>query len=810
MPSREELDQDLKLVSGQVNAVRTYSVTGGLEQIPELAQAYGLEVTIGAWLDKDKERNELEIANAIKVANQHSNVKSVIVGNEALLRGDLTVAEMIGYLDRVRAAVKKPVSMADTWDLWKKTPELVPHVDFLAIHILPYWEGIGLKHAVAHTKMMYDEVQQAYPGKHIAITEVGWPSSGRVKKGAVASPANQAAFLRQFLNFARTNDIDYFIMEAFDQPWKAKQEGGVGAYWGIFDEARQPKFAMSGTLVNYPSWPYLVLIASLLAAPAIWLFTKLRPDIRSTGRLVYTLLLQVAVSYLVWVVFLGATQYFSPVSAMVFALNLGALAFMITLLLCDGVEMTEVLWADPNRRNFRPFMEMDPDFVPKVSIHVPICNEPPEMVAETIRGLHRLDYPKLEVLVISNNTADPAVWKPIEKLCAELGDRFRFFHLEKISGFKAGALNFALQQTAPDADIIGVVDSDYVVESNWLNAMIPYFRDETVGFVQAPQDNRDGDGSIFKSMCHWEYAGFFQIGMIQRNERNAIIQHGTMTLIRGSALRKLNGWAEWCICEDSELGLRLMKAGYQSVYIPISFGKGLNPDSFLAFKKQRYRWAFGAMQILRGHARELFSLRRDADLTFAQRYHFLVGWFPWIMDAMSLLFTTLGLLWTVGLLVLPKYFEFPLTLFIIPTLGVFVYKVVQFFALYGKRVPCSRSQKLGAAVAGLALTYSISCAVLAGLFSRGGTFMRTPKCEDKPAFFKGFLMAREEWGFTLLLWLGAFAINAVYGTEDPEARIWALILIVQSTPFVASVTLSMINALEGMPRPAWLLRRVRT
>ena len=103
-------------------------------------------------------------------------------------------------------------------------------------------------------------------------------------------------------------------------------------------------------------------------------------------------------------------------------------------------------------------------------------------------------------------------------------------------------------------------------------------------------------------MCYEEYRGFFHIGMVERNERNAIIQHGTMTLVRRDALEEVGGWAEWCITEDAELGLRLFEAGYEAAYIPRSYGRGLMPDTFIAYKSQRYRWAYGAMQILKHHA----------------------------------------------------------------------------------------------------------------------------------------------------------------------------------------------------------------
>src|SRR5262249_51970668 len=154
-------------------------------------------------------------------------------------------------------------------------------------------------------------------------------------------------------------------------------------------------------------------------------------------------------------------------------------------------------------------------------------------------------------------------------------------------------------QTADDAAVIGVIDSDYVVNPDWLRSTVPYFEKLDVAFVQAPQDYRDGNESPFKRMCYWEYAGFFHIGMVQRNERNAIIQHGTMTLIRKTAMQQLGGWAEWCICEDAELGLRLFENNYDSVYMNHSFGRGLIPDDFGAYKTQRFRWAYGAVQILK-------------------------------------------------------------------------------------------------------------------------------------------------------------------------------------------------------------------
>jgi cellulose synthase/poly-beta-1,6-N-acetylglucosamine synthase-like glycosyltransferase len=378
--------------------------------------------------------------------------------------------------------------------------------------------------------------------------------------------------------------------------------------------------------------------------------------------------------------------------------------------------------------------------LPKVSIHLPICNEPPEMVRLTLDALAELDYPDFEVLVVDNNTADPALWEPVAEHCARLGARFRFFHLGKWPGYKAGALNFAFRETASDAGIIGVLDSDYVVRPDWLRRMVPFFNRPEVGFTQSPQDYRDGDAGFFKRLMFWEYAGFFKAGMVTRNERNAIIQHGTMTLVRRSAMAAAAAegkfWAEWCICEDSELGLRLMRHGWEAVYVPDSMGRGVMPDDFAAYRKQRHRWAFGAMQIVKGHWRALFN-PADRSLSQGQRFHFVMGWMPWFGDALGLVFVLGGFLWSLGLIFAPVRTEFPILLFMLPSLGLFGFKLVQLWALYSARCPCGPLDRLGAALGGLALTHTIGKAVWQGLFKRRAHFARTPKMKDAPALVQG-------------------------------------------------------------------------
>ena len=810
-PTAAQIDEDLATVATVAQAVRTYSSLNGQDVVPALAAAHGLTVIAGAWLDQRADSNAAEIAGLIRMANANQNVKRLMVGNEAILRGDLTVPEIIRLIKDVKRQADQPVSTAEPWHVWLDHPELVESVDYIAVHLLPYWEGVPADEALDYVARRYDQIARAYPDKKILISEIGWPSDGRMRDGAVPSLDNEANFIRGFLTLARARGWDYSLMEAFDQPWKRQIEGAVGAYWGIFDADRTPKFPLTGDVTAVRDWQTLAGIAAAIALLPLLFFLRKSGNLKIQGKLLFSALVMLAANVMVWTVHYGTTQYLNgPMIAVWSVLSFGML-FLLSLILAEGFEMSEGLFARRMQRHFTPYrlpaqVEREREW-PKVSLHLPICNEPAEMVRRTLDSLARLDYPNLEILVIDNNTKDPAIWQPVQEYCERLGDRFRFFHLEVCKGFKAGALNFAMSQTAPDVDVVGVIDSDYLVEPHWLKATIPYFDEDAVGFVQAPQDHYDWAGNAFKEMINWEYAGFFHIGMSIRNERDAIIQHGTMTLVRKKAMAGVDNWSTWTICEDAEMGLKLMQSGWKSVYINHAFGKGVTPDSFAAYRSQRFRWAFGAMQILRGHAGWLNPFRKTG-LTLAQKYHFAMGWAPWLADAMNLMFTVAGLLWTVGLLLLPDYFAFPVTLFLVPTLAVFGFKLAYTFSLYAKRVPCTPVQAAGAAIAGLALTYTVGKAFAIGLVKKEKPFLRTPKCEDKPAAIQGVLNAREETTLMLMLWAAAAAVAVVYGERDRESYVWVAVMLVQSLPYLAALALSMISAVPGL---RWLpFGRTRT
>lgn len=823
-PTSDQIASDLKLLSGSVQAIRTYSVIRGQENIPDLAAQDGLSVAVGAWINADKARNTEEVANLIKVAPKR-NVVRVLVGNESLLRNDLPVGDLINYIREVKKSVWKPVSTAEPPHIWLKYPELVKEVDYIGVQILPYWEGIPINQAVDAVFDRVDELHKAYPDKPIVITEVGWPSRGKIiprkpypgipeaelSGEAVPSLVNQATFMREFLNRAKDADLTYYVMEAFDQPWKASEEGAAGSYWGIYNAERQPKFPMKGSISEAPQWRMWASIAAGLALVLAVVFMLIRQHVKTVGVVIFTIVTQVAASALAWAGLSVTGLYLSSVDTVVWSFLFLAQGLLLVVLLAEAIEFVEVIWTRHGERHFKPFEPAEGYPSHKVSIHVPIHNEPPEMVRETLLALSKLDYPNFEVLVLDNNTTDPRVWQPVREVCSQLGDRFRFFHLENWPGFKAGALNYGLKMTSPDADIVAVIDSDYQVSPDWLRMMVPYFAKHDVAFVQSPQDYRDGHESLFKNMCYWEYAGFFHIGMVQRNYFNAVIQHGTMTLVRKSALEKVGAWAEWCICEDAELGIKLYRAGYDSVYVNHSFGKGLTPDTLAGYIGQRFRWAYGAVQIVKHHWDALAPWSRKGGLTAAQRYYFLAGWLPWFADGLALLFTTASIGLSAFALYEPKMVQLPVAAFLIPTIGSFAFKFIRSLWLYAVRVKnCSFIESLGAGVAALALTHTVAKAMLNGMVTSGKPFFRTPKCEDKPPLAAALIQVREEAVMLTALWGLALAFLLNQDFSDSLSRLWVAVLLVQSVPYAAAVLLSFINVLpaifkRGTPAPTGAL-----
>jgi glucan 1,3-beta-glucosidase len=258
-----QIEDDLARLSKLTDCVRTYSVDFGLDLVPKIAERHGMKVIMGLWLSQQPEKNRYQIATAVALANQYRNtVRAVVVGNEVLLRGEMSATDLAATIAAVRARVPVPVTYADVWEFWLRNPALATVTDFVTIHILPYWEDdpIVADEAAAHVESIRRKVAAAFPGKEIMIGEFGWPSAGRMREGALPSLANQAAVVQDVLALAKRANFHVNLIEAFDQPWKRALEGTVGGHWGLFDAgSRDFKFAWGAPVSSHQYWIWQAL-----------------------------------------------------------------------------------------------------------------------------------------------------------------------------------------------------------------------------------------------------------------------------------------------------------------------------------------------------------------------------------------------------------------------------------------------------------------------------------------------------------------------------------------------------------------------
>jgi exo-beta-1,3-glucanase (GH17 family) len=256
--SAEQIAQDLAQLAKISKCVRTYSVDNGLDQVPEQAGKVGLKVIQGIWLGSNRLKNLVQIATVVNLTKEYPGVISaVVVGNEVLLRGEMTATDLEATIRSVKSQVQVPVTYADVWEYWLRNREIYNAVDFVTIHILPYWEDfpIRARNAAAHVDSIRKRVAVAFPAKEILIGETGWPSAGRMRDGALPSRANQARVVSEILDLAKKENFRVNLIEAYDQPWKRQLEGTVGGYWGLIDaDARAIKYPAGVPITNYPAW----------------------------------------------------------------------------------------------------------------------------------------------------------------------------------------------------------------------------------------------------------------------------------------------------------------------------------------------------------------------------------------------------------------------------------------------------------------------------------------------------------------------------------------------------------------------------
>jgi len=443
---------------------------------------------------------------------------------------------------------------------------------------------------------------------------------------------------------------------------------------------------------------------------------------------------------------------------------------------------------------------------PLVCVQVPAHNEPPGMVIDTLRALLRLDYPRLQIVLIDDNTDDESLWRPVESWCLRHGVTFK--HLENWPGYKSGALNYALRYlTDPDAEIIGVVDSDYQVEPQWLRDCVPLFADPWIGFVQAPQDYRDWRHARYYRRLYYSYKYFFAVSQPSRNERDGAIFAGTMGLIRRVALDELGGWDEWCITEDAEVSIRLLRAGWSGMHVDESGGYGIMPLTFEALKGQRYRWCFGGIQLLRMHWKSLLPGRENQKnrLSAGQRWSYLCGALQWYGDLLGLLFYLFLLAGAVNMATGGGQLFRKLTVFLVAAVPVLVLLgLVRAVALLRRSTGASWRDAIGAFFIWQSTSLVVARASVLALFAKKAAFLRTPKTSERTSWLHAL---RANWAETGLALCGAAGMAGalVNKTDTLSGPLLAGLLFVPTLGLAAAPFNSW--AARRAALPAWLRER---
>jgi cellulose synthase/poly-beta-1,6-N-acetylglucosamine synthase-like glycosyltransferase len=498
---------------------------------------------------------------------------------------------------------------------------------------------------------------------------------------------------------------------------------------------------LCGVLIIGDTWAFLTFgvpseiilltgISFLLSI--IWIL--LLPDWNAFGQITWSMTLMSTVTFIIYAFSITAFSPLNFVSFLIASLFYFIETIALLLALSHAFESLDSTCRAVWQRRIYGFNPI-PGYYPMVSLHLPTYNEPLDVVEQTLKTLARLDYPNFEVLVVDNNTPDEKNWRPLEDICRRLGPNFHCLHLDKWPGYKSGALNFALSQTDPAAQIITTIDADYQLDPGFLRELVPGFADPQVAFIQAPQDYRDYKGDTYTEATYYSYKYFFEVSMPARNEHNAIIFCGTMGLIRRSVLEEIGGWDEWCITEDAEASLRILKNGYRSWYINRSFGRGLMPFTFEGLKKQRFRWCFGGIQILKKHWEALMPWAHWVDpnnkLTLSQRYYYLLGGVQWFTDLFNLLFAVFLILGAIFSLVPTNLQIRPITsaIIILPALFLAL-NLWRFEWVLRKKLHLTFGMALKTMFNFFSMGWTVTLASIQGLIQKQGVFLRTPKTKS--------------------------------------------------------------------------------
>lgn len=268
--SPARIDQDLRALRAYTDCLRLYTPLGNTPLVMEVASREGFQILLGAWIGSDLDQNEKEIDAALALTARYpQTIRTLVVGNEVLLRREMSADRLAALIREVRERSAVPVAYADVAHFIAFNPQVADAAELLMIHLLPYWDDPApppARQAVGQVLTQYREFHQQFPHKELMLGETGWPSAGRARGPGRASRLEQARFIREFARAAQPVGIRYNLIEAIDQPWKRAAEGTVGGYWGLLDEYRRPKFSLQGPVSEWPDWPRQAAISTAVCA----------------------------------------------------------------------------------------------------------------------------------------------------------------------------------------------------------------------------------------------------------------------------------------------------------------------------------------------------------------------------------------------------------------------------------------------------------------------------------------------------------------------------------------------------------------
>ena len=240
--SEEQIRRRMEIIKPYTKWIRSFSCTEGNEEIPRIAREYGIKCMVGAWLGDDPDINKKEVQNLIILAKE-GYVDIAAVGNEVMLRGDLTEDELLSFIQQVKEAVPEvPVAYVDAYYEFAERPRIAEASDIILANCYPFWEGCDLDYSLLYIKDMYQRALRAGNGKKVIISETGWPSQGSNLEGAYPSYENYLKYFMNMQKWAEEDQVEIFYFSSFDESWKVGAEGDVGAYWGLWDKDEKLKF----------------------------------------------------------------------------------------------------------------------------------------------------------------------------------------------------------------------------------------------------------------------------------------------------------------------------------------------------------------------------------------------------------------------------------------------------------------------------------------------------------------------------------------------------------------------------------------